>query len=119
MKKMNEKQSECCGYYGATYTPVEPEKLVVISDGIYNQKIPIEGVRYLSPEHMSGWWLTTDKYDGNVASLKTVHFSHIQERRPDIAIYMALPFGYRFQLGGAEEYVWFDNEVDGKSRTVY
>ncbi|WP_259368131.1 MULTISPECIES: hypothetical protein [unclassified Colwellia] len=71
----------------------------------------MEGVRYPSPEHMSGWWLTTDEYDGNIDSLVTVHFQHIIEKRPELALYMALPFGYRFNLGGESEHVWFDQEV--------
>jgi hypothetical protein len=40
-----------------------------------------------------------------------VHFYHIEEKRPEIAIYMALPFGYRFQLGGNDENIWFDESV--------
>lgn len=35
----------------------------------------------------------------------------ILEKRPDLAIYMALPYGYRFILGGEEEHVWFDENA--------
>ncbi|MGE9819633.1 immunity protein Imm33 domain-containing protein [Acinetobacter baumannii] len=60
---------------------------------------------------MSGWWLTADKYDGDIETLKNVHFTLILEKRPDLAIYMALPYGYRFILGGEEEHVWFDENA--------
>ncbi|WP_010604482.1 immunity protein Imm33 domain-containing protein [Pseudoalteromonas maricaloris] len=103
-------QQECCENYRAQYTPVDEEQMVVISDGVY-EGLPLEGVRYPSPDHMSGWWLTTDEYNGDTSSLKTVHFTHIVEHRPEVAIYMALPPGYRFMLGGQEEHVWFDEEV--------
>lgn len=103
-------QKECCAFYDADFSPLDEEQLVVISDGVYEGE-PVEGVRYQSPDHMSGWWVTTDKYNGDTDSLKTVHFSHIKEKRPDIAIYMALPFGYRFILGSSEDMVWFDEVV--------
>jgi hypothetical protein len=103
-------QQECCENFKSQYSPIDQEQLVVISKGVYEGD-PLEGVRYPSPEHMSGWWLTTDQYDGNTESLITVHFSHIIEHRPEVAIYMALPYGYRFMLGGKEEHVWFDEDV--------
>ena len=108
-------QKECCSHYDAEFQPVEQTQLVTISNGIYEGVIPVEGVRYPSPEHMSGWWLTTDEYDGNIDSLVTVHFQHIIEKRPELALYMGLPFGYRFNLGGEAEHVWFDREVANES----
>jgi hypothetical protein len=108
-------QRECCEHYGAQYQRVDQSQLVTISKGIYEGVTPVEGVRYPSPLHMSGWWLTTDEYDGNIDSLVTVHFKHIIEKRPELALYMALPFGYRFTLGGESEHVWFDQEVANDS----
>jgi hypothetical protein len=108
-------QKECCVHYSAEFLPVEPAQLVTISKGLYEGVVPVEGVRYPSPDHMSGWWLTTDEYDGNLDSLVTVHFQHIIEKRPELALYMALPFGFRFNLGGDTENVWFDQEVADES----
>lgn len=111
MLNLEKSQRDCCENYRADYSPVDPEQLVVISDGVYEGAVPVEGIRYPSPDHMSGWWLTTNEYNGDSNTLKNVHFHHILEKRPEIAIYMALPFGYRFQLGGDEESVWFDEDV--------
>ena len=108
-------QEQCCDHYSARYSKIDSEQLVVISDGIYEGVVPVEGVRYPSPDHMSGWWLTTNQYDGNTESLRTVHFEHIVEYRPELAIYMGLPFGYRIFLGAAEENVWFDEAVAKES----
>ena len=110
-KSIEEFKSKCCVHYGADYLPPQMNQLVVISEGIYEGEVPVEGIRYASPEHMSGWWLTTDLYNGDTETLKTVHYQHICDKRPDLAIYMALPYGYRFLLGGKEEHVWFDEEV--------
>ncbi|MDO6547631.1 immunity protein Imm33 domain-containing protein [Pseudoalteromonas carrageenovora] len=104
-------QQKCCEHYGAESDVPKFEQMVAISEGVYEGNLPIEGVRYKAPEHMTGWYLTTDLYDGDVSNLKTVHFQHIAEKRPEIAIYMSLPAGYRFLLGGEEEHVWFDEKV--------
>ena len=108
-------QRECCEHYSAQYEPVKTGQLVAISKGIYEGVTPVQGVRYPSPDHMSGWWLTTDEYDGNIDSLVTVHFEHIIEKCPELALYMALPFGYRFNLGGETEHVWLDQDVAQES----
>ncbi|BDX05161.1 immunity protein Imm33 domain-containing protein [Planctobacterium marinum] len=108
-----ELQRLCCEHYGESFESPELDQLVAISEGVIDsfEDIELEGVRYHSPDHMSGWWLTTNLYTGDVSSLKTVHFRHIAEKRPEIAQYMALPIGYRFVLGGDSEHVWFDQKV--------
>ena len=108
-------QRKCCDFYGVSVAEVKVDQLVVISKGVYKIDASVEGVRHQAPDHMSGWWLTTDEYDDNLESLITVHFSHIVEHRPELAQYMALPCGYRFNLGGESENVWFDQGVANES----
>ena len=115
MDDLKTTQIDCCKHYGADANFIRDDQLIVISKGIYEGKTPVEGVRYPSPNHMTGWWLTTDEYDGNTESLQTVHSYHVCEKRPDLAIYLALPFGFRFNLGGTEEYVWYDEDVGSES----
>lgn len=83
---------------------------IVISKGVY-EGLAVEGVRYPSPDHMSGWWLTTDLYDDNINSLMTVHFFHVAFKRPDILKYLALPFGCRFNINNVAGNAWFDKKV--------
>jgi len=47
---------------------------------------------------MSGWWLITEKYDGNIESLNHEHTYHVTAARPDLASFLALPYGFRFDL---------------------
>ncbi|NJL75156.1 MAG: hypothetical protein HC892_09095 [Saprospiraceae bacterium] len=83
---------------------------IVISKGVY-EGLNVVGVRYPSPEHMTGWWLTTNEYDENPDSLMVVHFYHVVFKRPDLINYFALPFGFRIcQSDGITE-VWFDQQV--------
>lgn len=101
-----------CAKYKAEFMPPRPDKLAVISAGVLEGD-PMQGVRYPSPDHMSGWWITTDRYDGNVKSLRTEHLHHVRGARADLARYIALPYGFRFDLSSGED-VWFDEMVAGQ-----
>jgi len=86
------------------------EQKIVISKGVY-EGLDVEGVRYNSPPHMTGWWLVTDEYDENPDSLLVVHFYHVVFERPDLVHLFALPFGFRFHQTNGEIKVWFDEDV--------
>ncbi len=85
-------QHAVCKRYGADFQPPRPDKLTVISNGVL-EGLPVQGVRYPSPDHMSGWWITTDQYDGNIESLKHEHTYHVTAARPDLA--QPYPMGIR------------------------
>jgi len=102
-------QRDTCLKLGAPFVPPRADRLAAISAGVFEGD-EVEGVRYPSPEHMSGWWITTDRYDGNVDSIKNEHLYHVTAARPELAKYLALPQGFRFHLKG-EEAAWFDAEV--------
>ncbi len=92
---------------------LELDRLVAVSDGVL-QGLPVEGVRYNSPEHMTGWWLTDEKFDGNIENIKTVHLRHVLEARPELFKFLSLPHGTRFyQEGfkGLKEDVWIDEKI--------
>jgi hypothetical protein len=99
-----------CERLHAEFRPPSPDQLVVISVGVLEGDGGVQGVRYPSPEHMSGWWLTTSRYDGNPDSLKTIHACHVMNARPELAHLMALPYGFRFDLSHGED-IWFDESV--------
>lgn len=102
-------QQDMCARFDAPFTPPRLDQMAAVSAGVV-KGAPVEGVRYPSPAHMSGWWLTTDRYDGNVKSLRVEHLYHVTAARPELARYLALPYGFRFALTD-REYVWFDEGV--------
>lgn len=101
-------QHLACEEGKSLFSPPRGDQLVVISEGVFDDE-PVQGVRYPSPEHMSGWWITTDWYNGDVATLKTVHAYHLTAQRPDLARYLALSYGFRFYSESAE--IRFDPKV--------
>ncbi|MBO9674159.1 MAG: hypothetical protein J7577_11985 [Sphingobacteriaceae bacterium] len=82
---------------------------IVISKDIFDAQV-IDAVRYLPPSHMTGWWLTSESFNGDVLTLETIHYYHLAFKRPDILKYLALPFGFRFHLS-TQTNIWFDQEV--------
>ena len=102
-------QNVVCRTHGSEFDPPDPRSMVVLSKGVIEGR-PVEAVRYHSPSHMSGWWFTTDEYDGNIKSLTTHHIYHLTAARPELAKYLALTFGYRLDLRRHER-VWFDQKV--------
>ena len=82
----------------------------MVDEGVF-QGLPVQAVRYPSPEHMSGWWITTDAYNGDVSTLRREHTYHVTAARPDLAAYIALPYGFRFRVGDDNEEASFDNQV--------
>lgn len=100
-------QHDICKQYDAHFVPPTHEQMVVVSQGVF-EGLPVQAVRYPSPSHMSGWWLTTDKYDGDIKSLKTEHLHHLIARRQDLVKYLALPFGFRVDENHS---VWYEQSV--------
>jgi hypothetical protein len=84
--------------------------MCAVSDGVFEGDAA-QGVRYSAPEHMSGWYITTARYNGDHRTLRVEHVAHLAERRPDIAPLLALPPGYRFDVAGPELSVWHDPTV--------
>lgn len=103
-------QHQTCERLKANFEPPRPDRLVVISSGVLEGDRNVQGVRYPSPEHMAGWWLTTSGFDGDTKLLKTTHAYHLTAARPDLAHLIALPYGFRFDLSQGED-VWFDEAV--------
>ncbi len=102
-------QSEICKQYSsAPVFPTFGQKLA-ISKGIYDG-MPVDAVRYASPSHMTGWYLTTDLYDGDVKTMEVVYYHDVVFKRPDLRPYLALPPGFRFNASDDVD-IWFDESV--------
>lgn len=102
-------QHRVCQEHKTDFVPPRPDRLTVVSAGVL-EGLPVQAVRYPSPEQMSGWWLITEKYDGNIKSLKHEHTYHVTAARHDLAPFLALPYGFRFDLTHGED-AWYDVEV--------
>ena len=115
MNDLEDRQRLTCERFGAAFSPPRPEQLCAVSVGVFDGD-SVQGVRYHAPSHMSGWYLTTARYNGDHQTLTVEHVGHLIESRPDVAELLALPPGFRFELGqeGAAA-AWFDPNVAQQS----
>jgi hypothetical protein len=104
-------QEEVCREAGAEFAPPLPKQMIAVSSGVFEGRRPVEGIRYQAPPHMSGWYLTTDEYDGNVDSLRVDHTYHLTAARAELSRLLALPPGYWFILRDDSEDIGFDAEA--------
>ena len=102
-------QNCMCLAFHARFDPPVFSQATVISAGVI-EGLPVEGVRYPWGERMSGWLLVTKEWDGRMESLQRHHTYHVTAARPELAQYLALPRGFRFDLTQGER-VWFDAEA--------
>ena len=109
MTELERAQRRACERHGAAFSPPTSDQLCAVSLGVFEGD-PVQGVRYQAPSHISGWYLTTERYNGHHTSLRVEHVAHLVNARPDIAQLLALPPVYRFSVGPRTE-VWFDPAV--------
>lgn len=105
-------QSALCRSVGSEMKPPHASHRVSVSAGVLEGTLPLEGVRYPSFTPNSGWYLTTDLYDGDIRSVRMIHLEHLTAARPEVTKLLGLSFGYRFEATGANKVsVWYDAEV--------
>jgi hypothetical protein len=105
-----QEQHRICKLYGADFAPPRPDKLTSVSEGVM-EGLPVQAVRYPWQEHMSGWLLVTERWDESIKSLTNHHTYHVTAARPDVAPFIALPVGFRFDLTSGQR-AWIDPEVE-------
>jgi hypothetical protein len=102
-------QRAVCEKFHAAFDPPNPGKLTSLSEGVLEGR-PVQAVRYNFGDPMSGWLIVTDQYGGDIKSLKNHHTYHVTAARPDLAKFLALPCGFRFDQTTGEK-AWFDPEA--------
>jgi hypothetical protein len=94
-------QHHLCAQSGAEFAPPRLDLLAAVSEGVFEGD-PVEGIRYPSRDPMSGWFLSTDRYNGDIKTMRCEHLYHIAEARPDLVRYLSLPPGFWFNTTEGE-----------------
>ena len=91
-----EQQKLTCKQEGAEFSvPLFTQK-IAISNGVLEGLI-VQGIRYKEPEHMSGWYLTTSRYNTDIKNMNVVTMQALVVARKDLLQFLALPAGYFFE----------------------
>jgi hypothetical protein len=92
-----ELQKYWCREENVVFSIPEFQQLIAISDGVMNG-LPVTGMRYMAPKHMSGWYLVTELYNGDASTMKVIRPKEIVKGRKDLLQFFALPAGYSFAI---------------------
>jgi hypothetical protein len=103
-------QIEICETYSSKLTFTKVNQNIVISDGVLDGRL-VEAVKYEAPEHMSGWYITTDLYNDDINTLQQIQLPDLMLKRPELVKFLALDNGFRFVVDKENIEVWFDEEV--------
>ncbi|MBI2392836.1 MAG: hypothetical protein HYV09_24840 [Deltaproteobacteria bacterium] len=115
--RLREQQDQKCREHGLVCDPPTFHQKVAISEGYEQPGVVLEGVRYHAPPHMSGWYITTDSFSGNVGELRGIHAWHVvAHARPEVGGLLGLPAGSRFRVErDGQVTAWFDEKVASES----
>ena len=94
-------QQVLCRVAGSKFNPPRLDQKIVITEGIESGD-GFRGIRYSAPEHMSGWWLLTDKYEGAASAKKLLCIKDLILIRPDVIPFLAIDVG----MGFVFPFVW-------------
>lgn len=111
---IKEDQINICKKYGVDGCATTTTLKVGIANNVKNKALyPVNGMRHNPDGDTTGWyiWAGTEFYE-EPDFFVPLHVEHIENWRPEILKYLALPPGYRFLIGENNyEDVWFDETL--------
>jgi hypothetical protein len=105
-------QTEICNKYGAAYLSSPPDLKLGIAKGVWEGRVPINGLRHHPAGDTTGWfiWAGTDWSD-DPDFFEPIHVGHVIEGNFEFVKYLGLGPGWRFLSAGEYEDVWFDKNL--------
>lgn len=106
-------QKDLCKRLAVDFIHADKELRIGIADNIDLTSSPINGLRHSLDTHTSGWFLWVGENFSEASDFFKPHcVKHLEQIRPDIIKYLALPPGYRFLIdNNGYEDVWFDEQL--------
>jgi hypothetical protein len=103
-------QMDVCRRVGARPDAPLPDQVVGLGPV---GALPVNGLRHPPDGRSSGWYLWTgvDLDRSDDAFFRPIHVSHLSDHDLAVSPYLALPAGWRFQIGPGHEDIWFDSEL--------
>lgn len=105
-------QREICKKYAAEFCASSPTSKLGISKTVLTGAIPINGLRHPPANGTNGWYIWAgEEFSTDPDFFDPLHVSHIDECAPNVAKYLGLAPGWRFQIADGHEDVWFDETL--------
>ena len=113
-EEIEKQQKVLCNKLNVTWTPVDRNLMIAVNSSLFSPIQPINALRHPKQEKIDGWYMWSG---GEIPQdrddfFSPVHVEHLMEQRPEVLKYLALPYGWRFQIddNGYED-VWYDPEI--------
>lgn len=102
-------QRALCLRLGADFLPPDEQSTLGISPNVQTGIEPVNGLRHPPVGTTSGWYI----WAGEVLEERDdffvpLHLGHVENWRPGILKFLALPPGWRFLFASDYEDIWFD-----------
>lgn len=107
----SEAQLDVCARFGVEPDPPAGGSKLGASNGLTSQNWPVHGLRHAAGGETNGWFLWTGKYSDDAEFFTPLHWEHLEDGRPEVLPYLALPPGWRFLIAPGQEDVWFDEKL--------
>ena len=109
LNRVAQEQREICLKYGLEYEPLDFGLKLGISDNLFTDLLPQNGLRHPQEHGTCGWYLWAGEELSEADDFfKPMHVYHLIESCPSVLKYLAMPAGWRFLIAGDYEDVWFD-----------
>ena len=83
-----------------------------MAEGVVSGQLPLNGLRHRPVDGTSGWYFWAGELLSDADDFfAPYHLVHLEETRPELLPYLALPPGWRFLIAPGQEDVWFDESL--------
>jgi hypothetical protein len=102
-------QRAVCAKYGVQPADAPAELKAGVARNVTGELVPVNGLRHPPEGSTTGWYIWAgEEFSSDREFFRPVHVKHLQEIRPELLKYLALPPGWRFLIAGDYEDVWYD-----------
>ena len=108
---LTESQYAVCARYGVVPVPAEPHLNVGLAREVRTGAWPLHGLRHPPGPTDTGWYLWAGDWSEDADFFEPLHVSHLDEIRPEVVPFLALPPGSRFLLAPDYQDVWEDRSL--------
>ena len=80
-----------------------------VAENVRTGAVPVNGLRHPLEGDTTGWYIWAgEELSSDPDFFLPLHVEHLEEWRPEILKYLALPPGWRFLVDSDYEDVWYD-----------
>jgi hypothetical protein len=107
-----DEQKDLCKKLAVDFIHADKELRIGLADNVKMASSPIHGLRHPLDENTVGWFVWAGDFSESEDFFKPHCVKHLDQIRPDIIKYLALPPGHRFLIDNeGYEDIWFDKNL--------